>query len=330
VRDERFVSATSAPHEADPADGREGHLDVGDGNRIWWCEAGNPAGTPAVVLHGGPGSGSNPAAPSWFDLDAFRVVRFDQRQCGRSTPSASDPATDLATNTTGHLLADLEALRVARGIDCWVVVGHSWGALLGVLYALRHPERVRAMVLVGCPMGRRSEIDWLYGGVGMFLPAELERLRAAVPAADRGGDLVEAYHRLVEDPDPGVRRAAAAALHEWEWACAHVDAAAEPPPSWLDPAFQLARARIVTRYFRHHCWVDDDTVLGGAAALAGIPALLVTGRLDLGAPLRGAWELARAWPGAELVVVAGAGHSAADPGMPAAIRAATDRFAHAR
>jgi proline iminopeptidase len=309
----------------------EGHLDVGDGQRIWWYEAGHPGGTPAVVLHGGPGSGSNPRAARFFDPAAYRVVLFDQRQCGRSTPHAADPATDLTVNTTDRLLGDIERLRIARGVDRWVVQGHSWGALLGVLYAQRHPERVRALVLVGCPLGRRAEIDWLYRGLALFLPEEFERFRAAVAPGDSDrdgdGDLVEAVHRLVNDPDPAVRRAAAAAFHDWEWASVSADPAAEPPPSWGDPGFQLARARIVTHFFRRNCWLADDDVLAGAGALAGIPGVLITGRLDLGTPLRGAWELARAWPDAELVAVPNAGHSTGDRGMAAAIRAATDRFA---
>jgi len=309
------------------ARGRAGHLDVGDGDRIWWYEIGDPAGTPAVVLHGGPGSGSNPAAASFFDDSVYRVILFDQRQCGHSTPHASDPATDLSSNTTEHLLADLERLRNARKVERWIVYGHSWGALLGVLYAQRHPERVRALVLVGCPIGRRSEIDWLYRGVGMFLPAEFESFQEAVPPEDRGGNLIEAYHRLVNDLDPDVCRAAAAAFHDWEWASVSADADTRPPKSWLDTRFQLARARIVTHFFRHNCWLQDEHVLRNADALAGIPGALVTGRLDLNAPVVGAWELARTWPDANLVIVPDAGHSAGDPGMFRAIRAATDRLA---
>lgn len=304
-----------------------GYLDVGDGNRIWWYEAGSPDGTPAVVLHGGPGSGSTPGAAYFFDDAAYRVITFDQRHCGRSTPHASDLATDLSTNTTEHLLADLERLRADRGVDRWIVLGHSWGALLGVLYAQRNPGRVRALVLVGCPLGRRSEIAWLYRGVGMFLPAELERFRNAVPPEHRGGDLIDVYHKLLYDPNPDVRRAAAAAFHDWEWASVSADADSDPPASWFDPRFQLARARIVTHYFRHNCWLDDDVVLRNAKALAGLPGVLITGRLDLGAPVRGAWELSCSWPDAELVVVPNAGHSANDLGMYQAIRAATDRFA---
>lgn len=311
----------------DRPDGREGYLDVGDGQRLWWYEAGTETGVPAVVLHGGPGSGSNPAASFLLDGAAYRVIMFDQRQCGASTPHASEPGIDLSVNTTEHLLGDLELLRVDRGVDAWVVLGHSWGALLAVLYAQRHPQRVRGLVLVGCPLGRGAEIDWLYRGVGMFFPAEFKRFRGAVPPEDRDGDLVEAYHRLVCDDDLEVCRAAAVAFHEWEWAAVSADPGAVPPGSWFDPVFQLARARIVTHFFRHSCWLDDDTVLGNVEKLAGIPGTLITGRLDLNAPVAGAWDLARAWRDAELVVVPNAGHSAGDAGMYEAIRAATDRMA---
>lgn len=307
--------------------GPAGFLDVGDGQRLRWYETGAEEGVPAAVLHGGPGSGSNPGAAFFFDEAAYRVIQFDQRQCGASTPHASDLGVDLSVNTTEHGLEDLERLRDARGVDRWVILGHSWGALLGLLYAQRHPERVRGLVLIGCPLGRRSEIEWLYGGVGIFFPAEFERFRQAVPPEDRDGDLVEAYHRLVHHSAPEVCRAAAAAFHEWEWAAMSADPDAVPPDSWLDPAFQLARARIVTHFFRHNCWLDDDTVLAAARKLAGIPGTLIAGRLDLNAPVAGAWELARAWPDSELVVVPNAGHSAGDAGMYRAIRSATDRLA---
>lgn len=306
-----------------------GHLDVGGGHRLWWYEAGSPEGTPAVLLHGGPGSGSSPASAGLFDASAYRLVLFDQRQCGRSTPHAGDPLVDLTTNTTEHLLADIEVLREDRGIDRWVVYGHSWGALLGVLYAQRHPDRVRALILVGCPTGRRSETEWLYGGVGMFFPAEFDRFRRVVPESARDGDLVESYHQLVEGPDPSIRRSAAAAFHEWEWTLVSADADSQPPPTWLEPSFQLARARIVTNYFRNGCWLEDDDILRGADALAGIPGVLITGRLDVSTPVRSAWDLVQHWPGSELVIVPNAGHAASDGGMYEAIRSATDRFADA-
>ena len=256
---------------------------------------------------------------------------FDQRGCGRSTPHASDPAVDLATNTTDHLLADLELLRRALGIDAWAVFGNSWGSTLGLAYAQRHPDRVTGVVLAAVTVGRRDEIDWLYrGGVARFFPEAWARFRAGVPATERDGDLVEAYHRLLEDPDAEVRAAAARGWTDWDWSTASIDTTTPLPSRWADPRFQLARARICTHYFRHDAFLEDGALLRGAPALTGIPAVLVNGRFDLGGPLVNAWDLAHAWPGSELVVVGGAGHSTADPGMDAAIVAATDQLARSR
>jgi proline iminopeptidase len=302
-------------------------LDVGDGNRVHWEVSGNPAGQPAVLLHGGPGSGSSPGARRFFDPRAYRIVQFDQRGCGRSTPHASEPHTDLSVNTTEHLLGDLERLRSHLGIDRWLVFGVSWGCTLALAHAERHPDRVRALLLAGVTMTRRSEIDWLYRQVAPLLPEAWARFSDGVPASVRDGDLVEAYHRLLHSPDPLEREKAARDWHDWEAASLSVDPAATLPPGWADPDFRLARARIVTHYFRHAAWLDEGALLRGASALAAIPGVMVQGRLDLQGPLTTAWELARAWPRADLVIVDGAGHSARDAGMTEAIVAATDRFA---
>jgi proline iminopeptidase len=308
-----------------------GHLDTGDGNRVYWEVSGNPVGRPVVGLHGGPGSGCTPAMRRFFDPDAYRIVLFDQRGCGRSTPHASDPTVDLATNTTDHLLSDLELLRRAHGIDAWAVFGNSWGSTLGLAYAQRHRDRVTGVVLAAVTVGRRDEIDWLYrGGLARFFPEAWARFRAGVAATERDGDLVEAYHGLLEDPDAEGRAAAARRWTDWDWSTASIDTTTPLPPRWADPPFQLARARICTHYFRNNAFLEDGALLRGAPALAGIPARLVNGRFDLGGPLVNAWDLAHAWPGSELVVVGGAGHSTADPGMDAAIVAATDQLARSR
>lgn len=311
--------------EIDPYD--QGLLDVGDGNRVYWEVCGNPEGKPALVLHGGPGSGCTVGARRFFDPDAYRIVLFDQRGCGRSSPHASDPGTDLSVNTTEHLLRDIELLRRHLGIDRWLIFGASWGSTLGLAYAERNPQRVSEIVLVGVTMTRRSEIDWLYRGVAPLFPEQWERFRAAVPEPERDGDLVEAYHRLLHDFNPGLRADAARSWHDWEAALLSVDAKAGPPPQWSVPEYRMARARIVTHYFRHRAWLEEGILLREAKALDAIPGIMVHGRLDLGSPLVTAWQLARAWPRAELVIVDGAGHSAADPGMPEAAIAATDRFA---
>src|SRR6478609_7450052 len=184
-------------------------LDVGDGNLVYWEACGNPGGKPALVVHGGPGSGLGTGSRRYFDPDRYRVVLFDQRNCGRSTPHASDPAADMSPNTTEHLLTDMERLREHLGVDRWLLFGGSWGSTLILAYAERHPERVTEIVVPSVTTTRRSEIDWLYRGVGRFFPEAWDRF---VTGSGTGpdGDLVGAYARLVEDPDPVVRTRAVA------------------------------------------------------------------------------------------------------------------------
>jgi proline iminopeptidase len=307
-----------------------GLLDVGDENRVYWEVCGNPDGKPAVVLHGGPGSGCSTGARRYFDPHAYQIVLFDQRGCGRSTPHASDLRTDLSVNTTAHLLGDMERLRQYLGMDQWLLCGSSWGSTLGLAYAQRHPQRVTEMVLVSVTTTRRAEIDRLYRGVAPLFPVEWARFRAGVPPAERDGDLVAAYHRLLQEPDPAIHMKAAKDWCAWESALVSVDPEANPEPRRLQPAFQLAFARIVTHYFHHNAWLEDGILLRHASSLAHIPGILIHGRLDLGSPLVTAWELAQAWPHSKLVIVSGAGHSSTDLGMSEALVAATDRFATRR
>ncbi len=305
-----------------------GLLDVGDGQRIYWETCGNRDGKPAVVLHGGPGSGCTAGARRSFDPQVYRVVLFDQRGAGRSTPHVSDPGTDLAVNTTDHLVADIERLREHLGIERWLVYGGSWGSTLGLVYAQRHPERVTEMVLAAVTMTRRSEVHWLYHGVGRFFPEQWARFRDGVPAADRDGDLVEAYARLLADPDAEVREQAAQDWCDWEDAVVSLDSGGVARLGVADGHYRMAFARIVTHYFRHGAWLEEGQLLRDAHRLAGIPAVLIHGRLDLGGPLLTAWELAQAWPDAELVVLDNAGHRSPDLG--AHVVAATDRFARSQ
>jgi proline iminopeptidase len=298
-----------------------GRLDVGDGQRIYWEASGNPAGKPALFLHGGPGSGCTADQRRFFDPAAYRIVLFDQRGCGRSTPSAVDPATDLAVNTTWHLVADVERLRAHLGVERWLLAGVSWGVTLALAYAEARPERVSELVLVGVTLTRRADLDWLYRGAAPLFPAEYERFRAGAAGDD---DPIEAYHRLLHDPDPDVRARAADDFSAWELALMATEPDPAWPQAWRDPDFRYARARIVTHYFRHAAWLDEGALLQGAGALAGIPGTMIHGRLDLGSPLEAAWELARAWPDGELVVVEGAGHSAT--AMADHVAAATARY----
>jgi proline iminopeptidase len=310
-----------APHD-------HGMLDAGGGNLVYWESSGAPGGKPAVVLHGGPGSGCAPWQRRLFDPNAYRIVLFDQRNCGRSTPHASEPNIDLSLNTTQHLTADLELLREHLGIERWLVSGGSWGSALGLAYAEQHPERVTEMLLWGVTTERRKELDWLFrGGVAIFFPEQWERLRQALPEANRHGDVVEAYSRLLHDADPEVRRRAA-----FEW-CMWESATPEWPPTpgldgrYEDPAFALAFARLVTHYVRHDAWIEDGSLLRDAGVLADIPGVLVNGRFDFQSPIGTVWDLHRAWPRSELVIVDDAGHDSSHHGIIRGLVRATDRFA---
>ena len=305
----------------------QGMLDVGDGNLIYWETCGNPDGKPAVVIHGGPGSGCTAGMRRFFDPEAYRIVLFDQRNCGRSKPHASDPNTDLSTNTTAHLLADMEMLRQHLHIERWMLYGGSWGSTLGLAYAEQFPERVTDMVIAGVTTTRQSEIDWLYRDIAPLYPEQWDHFRAGVPEDERDGNLVAAYYRLLHDADPDVRAKAAQDWHDWEIGLMSLDPDAKPSGRWLDPDWRMARASICTHYFHHRAWLEDGILLREADSLAGIPGVLIHGRLDLGSPLVSAWELAKVWADSELVVVKGASHSTSDPGMGEAIIAATNRFA---
>jgi len=304
-----------------------GMLDVGDGNLVYWEVCGNADGKPAVVVHGGPGSGCGPDSRRYLDPDHYRIVLFDQRGCGRSAPHASDPATDMSTNTTEHLLADMERLRAHLGIERWLLYGGSWGSTLILAYAERHPKRVSEIVIPGVTMSRRSEIDWLYRGVGRFFPEEWERFRAGVPEGERDGDLLAAYARLMESPDADVRGRAAADWVVWEDAVISQEPQGTPNAySGRPPAAQLAFVRICAHYFSHGAWLEEGALLRDATRLVGIPGVLIHGRLDMGSPLGTAWELARAWPDAQLLVIGDSGHTGSDAMRDATLRT-LDAFA---
>ncbi len=314
--------------EIEPHD--SGMLDVGDGHRVYWEICGNPSGKPALVLHGGPGSGCTPGWRRYFNPDLYRIVLFDQRGSGRSTPHASEPGIDLSTNTTEHLLADIERLRRHLGIERWLLLGGSWGSTLALAYAERHVDRVTEIVLESIATTTPREIDWITRGIGAFFPDAWERFRGGVPEAERSGSLVDAYHRLLVNPDPAIHQKAARDWCDWEIAIVALHAGATPNPRYEQAAFRLGFARLVTHYWRHHAWLEDGALLRDVRRLSGIPGVLIHGRLDLSSPLATAWQLSRNWPGSELVVIDEAGHDAGDPGMSAAIVAATDRFGTTR
>jgi proline iminopeptidase len=300
-----------------------GMLDVGDGNEVYWETWGNPDGKPAVFVHGGPGSGCTPRSGRSFDPARYRCVRFDQRGCGRSAPHASDPATDMAANTTHHLIADLERLREHLGIEKWLLYGGSWGSTLILAYAQRFAHRVSEIVIASITTSRRSEQDWLYRGAARFFPDSWQRFHEAAQDDDLGAG----YARLMADPDFAVRDRAARAWLAWE------DAVVSLEPGGIADYYSSrpteaghAFVRICAHYYANHAWLADGELLRNAHLLAGIPGVLVHGRLDLSCPLDTAWELARAWPGAELTVLDSAGHQGTDARREVIVDA-LDRFA---
>lgn len=302
----------------------QGLADVGDGQKIFWMQSGNPEGMPVLILHGGPGSGSSAGTRRYFDPQHYRIIQFDQRGCGNSLPHASEPNADLSTNTTWHSVADIERLRLMFGIERWIVFGNSWGCTLALVYAQAHPDRVASLLVAGVTMTRQTEIDWLYRGLGRFFPEEWARFQSAVPAADRNGDLVNVYYRLLLDPDPAIHIKAASDWHQWEATSILADPRATLSARWSDPNYLTARARIITHYFHHRAWLEDDQILRDLHRLAATPCTMIQGRLDLEAPVVTAWELSRAWPAANLIIVPTAAHSLAGSEMAASIVQAAD------
>jgi proline iminopeptidase len=298
----------------DPAD--SGLLDVGDGNRVYWESWGDPAGKPVLSVHGGPGAGASTRQPRVFDLRRYRLIRLDQRGCGRSTPHAADPAVDMSVNTTWHLIADIEILREYLGIESWLLYGGSWGATLALAYAQAHPQRVSEIVLVSVTTTRRSEIDWLYRGVGRFFPREWERFTAGVPEVAVNGDItpvLTAYCARMADSDPAIRDAAAEAWVSWEDAVISAESNGTPGAySARKGAARNAFVRICAHYFSNGAWLEEGQLIRDAERLAGIPGALIHGRLDLGGPLVTPWELAKAWPDATLTIVENSGHTGSD------------------
>ena len=309
----------------DPYD--HGMLDAGDGNHLYWETCGNSRGKPALVIHGGPGSGCTPWHRRLFNPSTYRVVLLDQRNCGRSHPHASKPETDLARNQTANLIADIERLRERLDIERWLLLGGSWGSTLALVYAETYPQRVAEMILWGVTTGRHKEFDWWFrGGAAPLFPQQWERLRAGVPFVNRDAEVPQAYNDLLHDRDPAIRYRAALEWCRWEsttlsWPPSHKLSA-----RFTDPDFRMSFARIVTHYVCHNAWLTDGILLRDAGRLSSIAGVLISGRFDLQAPVAWAWHLSRAWPNAELVIVNDAGHDASSSITQQLIRA-TDKFA---
>ncbi len=298
------------------------HLEVSGGHQLYIEQIGNPEGIPVLFLHGGPGAGCEPYHRRFFDPQAYRVVLFDQRGCGRSTPHAG-----LTHNTTWELVADIEAIRQTLGIERWLLFGGSWGSTLALAYAETHPEQVLGLILRGIFLCREEEISWFYqSGASKIFPDYWEDFIAPIPQAERA-DLLQAYHRQLTGENEIQRMAAAKAWSVWEGRTASL----KPNPAVVDffshPHTALSLARIECHYFVNHAFLRPNQLLEDAPKLAGIPGVIVQGRYDLICPMTSAWELHRAWEGSELRVIPDAGHSAAEPGIRSVLIETTDRFA---
>lgn len=304
----------------------EGVLEVSDGHRVYWERIGNPGGTPAVVLHGGPGSGAAPWWRTYFDPERYCVTLFDQRGCGRSSPLASDADIDMSTITTSHLIADIEALRRLHGADRWLVFGGSWGSTLALAYAVEHPTRVSHLVLWGVVTTTKQEIDWFTWSMGEIYPEAFADLRALVPHVDTGDNLPSAYHRLLMSTDPQEHDQAARAWCAWEDRLATLSGPPKPSPRYADPTFRLGFARQVTHFFGNHGFLPPGGITGRLDRIAEIPTVLVRGRLDIASPLGVAWRLVQRLPRATLRIVEGEGHGGAEDTDRILVEA-TDRFA---
>lgn len=297
-------------------------LDVSGGHQLYIEQAGNPEGIPVLFLHGGPGAGCEAYHRRFFDPLAYRVVLFDQRGCGRSTPHAG-----LQENTTWDLVADIETIRRQLGIERWLLFGGSWGSTLALAYAETHPERVTGMVLRGIFLCRDEEIAWFYqSGANKVFPDYWEDFLAPIPPAERE-DMLGAYHRSLTGENEVLRMSAAKAWSIWEGRSASLQPNSAVVDFFSRPHTALSLARIECHYFVNHAFLQPNQLLQDASRLAGIPGVIVQGRYDLICPMTSAWELHRVWEGSELMVIPDAGHSAAEPGIRSALIESTDRFA---
>ncbi|NOY89910.1 MAG: prolyl aminopeptidase [Deltaproteobacteria bacterium] len=299
-----------------------GVLDVGDGHSLYWECCGNPEGKPAVFVHGGPGGGSAPDYRRFWDPSRYRVVLFDQRGCGRSTPHAS-----LEANTTPHLIADMERLRERLGIERWQVFGGSWGSTLSLAYAQAHPERVTELILRGIFLLRDEEIHWYYQeGASRIYPDAWEHFLAPIPEEERG-DLVTAYYRRLTSPDQATRLEAAKAWSVWEGSTSKLVVDPRLVARTGHPRFAEAFARIECHYFIHGGFLPDGVgLLERVDRIRHIPGVIVQGRYDVVCPMKSAWDLHRAWPEADFHITPDAGHAALEVGTRDALVRATDRF----
>ncbi len=297
-----------------------GMLDLDGVNTMYYEQSGNPHGLPVVFLHGGPGSGSSAVHRQFFDPAVYRIVIFDQRGAGRSTPHGS-----LHDNTTPHLIADMERLRELLGIEKWIVFGGSWGSTLALAYAEHHPARCLALVLRGIFLCRKSEIDWFLYGLRQIFPEPWRSFAGYLPESERG-NILEAYHRLLNDPDPAVHMPACRAWSVYEGSCSTLLPNPEVVASFGSDRVALGLARIEAHYFRHDIFLPENFILDKLHRIRHIPAVIVQGRYDVVCPIVSADDLHEAWPEAEYHIVPDAGHSAFEPGTRSRLVAAMEKL----
>ncbi len=314
--DIRGIYAPIEPYSA-------GRLAVSGGHEIYYEVSGNPRGIPAVIIHGGPGGGSNPTMRRYHDPARYRIILFDQRGCGRSAPHAS-----LEHNTTWDLVEDMERLRLHLGVERWQVMGGSWGATLALAYAQRHPQHVLQLILRGIFLLRKAELDWFYqDGCSWLFPDAFEKYTSVIPLAERG-DMIAAYHKRLIHPDRAVRLEAAKAWSIWEGTTLSLYQEPERLKLFGADDYAIAFARIECHYFINRGFFDaDDQLLRDIHRISHIPGVIVHGRYDVVTPLKNAWDLHRVWPAADLRIVPDAGHAMTEPGTSLEIIAATQRFA---
>ncbi len=297
-----------------------GMLALDGRHRMYFEESGNPQGAPVLFLHGGPGAGAAPSHRRFFDPAHYRIVIFDQRGAGRSTPLG-----DITDNTTPLLVADIEKLREHLGIKSWLVFGGSWGSTLALAYAEFHPERCTSLILRGIFLCRKSEIDWFLYGLRNIFPEAWRAFTDPIPAAERS-DLLTAYHRRLTDPDPAVHMPAARAWGTYEGSCSTLMPSPETVAYFAGDVVSLGLARIEAHYFKHDIFLPENSLLANVDRIRKIPGVIVQGRYDAVCPIVSADDLHRAWPEAEYHVIPDAGHSAWEPGICAALVRACEKF----
>ncbi|MCA9507395.1 MAG: prolyl aminopeptidase [Myxococcales bacterium] len=299
------------------------HLQVSELHSIYVEEVGNPDGKPVIFVHGGPGGGIEEKHRCYFDPKKWRVILFDQRGCGKSTPFG-----ELKENTTFDLVSDMERIREKLHIDAWHVFGGSWGSTLSLSYAITHPEMTKSLVLRGIFLVRKQEIDWFYQhGAGIYYPEEWEKFLEPIPKNERD-DLVKAYHKRLNSSDSATIHRAAKAWSAWEGATSKLKKNPQMVESFSDEHFAYAFARIENHYFINNAFFKEDNwILNNAEKIKEIPGVIVQGRYDMPCPPVSAYELHKKWPKSELIIVEEAGHSASEPGITSALIAATNHFA---